>query len=485
MLISMMTMAVLAAGPVAMEFDGSLKDGLKQLAQKSGLNLVVIGDLDEHVQLNLPSVEGEEALETIAAAYELDVTRSGKGSKLWVVKKRGSVAAVAPLATGAVTSLRGEAEQARLAADAAREAADTMREQADSLRNASEAVRAKAQEAVEEAREKAQEAAEDAREKAQEAAEAEREQAQEQTEAARDQAQAQRDLKRATMELERNRVSTGGPVTVDKDTRVETAVAYGGPVIVEENAVVDGDAVAFGGDVVLKKNSVVEGDAVSFGGSEVREEGAVVHGESVSMGGSGFGTTMARNMVKTQRSARAAEARDAAPDSASGLGRGVAMFLLQFALFFGFSFVLMMFAPRRMKALEETIRAEPGTNGLAGFLAMLAVVALSVILVVTIIGIPVALLLWVALTFLVPAIVAIVANAVGARIPTGHVRKTQALVLAAGLLVLLLLAQVPVLNVFVIFGTLCLGFGAIVRTRFGQSPRGQPVIDSMQDVAAL
>jgi hypothetical protein len=32
MLISMMTMAVLAAGPVAMEFDGSLKDGLKQLA---------------------------------------------------------------------------------------------------------------------------------------------------------------------------------------------------------------------------------------------------------------------------------------------------------------------------------------------------------------------------------------------------------------------------------------------------------------------
>ena len=47
-----------------------------------------------------------------------------------------------------------------------------------------------------------------------------------------------------------------------KGERVDNAVAYGGPVTVEEGARVEGDAVAFGGDVILKPGAVVEGDAV-------------------------------------------------------------------------------------------------------------------------------------------------------------------------------------------------------------------------------
>ncbi len=177
---TMMTAVLVTASPVALQYDGSLKEGLKQLAQKSGLNLVVIGDLDEKVQLDLPGVDGEEALETIAQAYGLEVTRSGKGAKVWVIRKAGgtaapSVALVAPVAVvsakGSAESMREAADQARAAADQARAEVDVVREKTESLKNVSAEAREKAQEAMETAREKAQEASDDAREKEQEAAE--------------------------------------------------------------------------------------------------------------------------------------------------------------------------------------------------------------------------------------------------------------------------------------------------------------------------
>lgn len=501
MMMAMMAAMALAAAPVSLEFDGTLKDGLKQLAQKSGLNLVVIGDFDEHVNLNLPAVEGEEALETIAQAYGLEVTRSGKGSKLWVIRRAAAAPVIAGLpvptpptppvplkSVGGVDAAREAADRARQAADEARDQADALREKAEGMRNATQEAREKAQEAAEAAREQAQDAAEEAREQAQEAAELAREQAQEaaeaereKAEALRDQGQAQAELSRAKAELERHRVSTGGPVTVEKGTRVDTAVAYGGPVIVEEDATVEGDAVAFGGDVILKKGAVVQGDAVSFGGAVVKADGSVVHGESVSMGGAGLGSTVARNMVKQQRVNEAEDAQD----SKGGFGRGLAKFLLEFAALFGLGFMMMMFAPQRMKALEATIKAEPAKNGAAGVLGAFALIPLSIMLIVTLVGIPVALVMWAAIPLVATIGLAAVANVVGAKLPTGKLRKTQALVLAVGLFAMLLAMQVPVLGVLVTLAAVAVSFGAIIRTRFGQNTRGTPMLDPMQTTAPI
>lgn len=496
MLMTMMAAMALAAAPVSMEFEGSLKEGLKQLAQKSGLNLVVIGEFDEHVNLNLPSVNGEEAIETIAQAYGLQVTH-GTNTKMWVIR-RAEAPAVIPVVGGVpvpqVPMKSVGPDEAREAADRARESADKLRDQADvlrrkaeSMRNATQDAREKAQQAAEDAREQAQEAAEaareqaqEAREQAQEAAEAEREKA----EAMRDQGQAQADLSRARAELERHRVSTGGPVTVEKGSHVDTAVAYGGPVIVEEDAVVDGDAVAFGGDVILKKGAIVEGDAVSFGGSVVKGEGSEVHGESVSMGGSGIGTAVARNVLKTQRTARVTEAQDSEEPNA-GFGRGLAKFLLEFAALFGLGFMMMMFAPQRMKALEATIKAEPAKNGVAGLLGVVALIPLSLIMIFTLVGIPVVMVMWAALPIVGTIGLAAVANVVGSRMPTGKLRKTQALVLAVGLFAMLLSMQVPVLGVLVFVVAAAISFGAIIRTRFGQSSRGTPMLDPMQTTAPI
>ena len=499
MMMAMMAAMALAAAPVSMEFDGSLKDGLKQLAQKSGLNLVVIGEFDEHVNLNLPSVNGEEALETIAQAYGLQVTRA-PSSKMWVIRRAEAPPPVMPVTGGVPVPLvplkglspeaaREAADQAREAADQAREQAEALRQKAESMRNATEDAREKAQQAAEDAREQAQEAAEAAREQAQEAAELAREQAQEaaeaereKAEALREQSQAQADLSRAKAELERHRVSTGGPVTIEKGSRVDTAVAYGGPVIVEEDAVVDGDAVAFGGDVILKKGAVVEGDAVSFGGSVQKAEGATVHGESVSMGGSGIGTAVARNMVKQQKVAES----DEAGDSKGGFGRGLAGFLLQFAALFGLGFMMMMFAPQRMKALEATIKAEPVKNGLAGLVGLVTLLPLTAILVFTLVGIPVVLVMLPTLVlFIIPVGLAALANVVGSKLPTGKLRKTQALVLAVGLFAMLLALHIPGLWVLVLLVTAAISFGAIIRTRFGQNSRGTPMLDPMQNTAPI
>jgi hypothetical protein len=255
-------------------------------------------------------------------------------------------------------------------------------------------------------------------------------------------------------------------------------VAYGGPVIVEENAVVKGDAVAFGGDVVIKENAVVQGDAVSFGGSVIRGENSVVRGETVSMGGSGLGSAISKGVVKSQRIAeKKADASDG-----SSFGNRVAVFLLQFSLFFGLGFLLMMFAPQRMKAIEETIRAEPARNGIAGTLALFATIPATVLLTVTIIGIPVMVAMWFLLACSIPVGLAVIANAVGSALPTGRVRKTQALVLAAGLLVLMVLSRIPVLGPLVLGIALLVSLGAIIRTRFGQPPRGTPVLDSPMGV---
>jgi hypothetical protein len=114
------------------------------------------------------------------------------------------------------------------------------------------------------------------------------------------------------------------------------------------------------------------------------------------------------------------------------------------------------------------------TSGLVGFLGMLAMVPISVVLTVTLIGIPVMLALWV-VAFLTTALgFAAVASEVGRKLPVMRGRKTQALVLALGLLILLVVAHIPVLGPLVMTLATLVAFGAVIRTRFGHRTRGIP-----------
>jgi hypothetical protein len=446
LLLPLIASLTLAADPVSLQYEGPLNDALKQIAQKGHLNVVATGDLGERVQVSLADVTAEEALETLAKVYGLELTHQGK---MYVIRRANPVGAlaapaspvapVAPVAPGAVPGVadpgdvdlaKDPAEQVRAQAEAAREQADAAREQADAAR----------------------------------------EQAEELADARREQLDAARELAQAHAELEKNRVSAGGPVTVEKNTTVDTAVAYGGPVIVEENAVVDGDAVAFGGDVVLKPNAEVKGNAVSFGGRVVRGPNSVVRGQTMAMGTAGISAGIGKGVAQGTRIAK-----EEVNDEDKG-GNQVAVFLLQFALFFGLGFALKMFAPQRMKVLEATIRNEPWRNLVAG----VATVPASVLVCVTIVAIPVVILAWV---FVAPVAVVIglsaIANALGAVVPTWRLRRTQAVALGLGVGVMLLAFHVPVLGAMAVVLASLVSLGAVIRTRFGQPTRGTPIMESM------
>ncbi len=403
---SVVLSVALAANGVTVQFEGSLKDGLTEIATEGGLNLIVVGELTEPVQVHLTDVSAEEALETVARIYQLELTKQGS---LYVLRRVPAVGSAAPAVAGALPAAEQPATDEETKEDFARATAQ-----------------------------------------------------------------------RATAQTRGgDRSAAGGPVTVKSGEVVQAAVAYGGPVIVESGGRVTDDAVAFGGDVVVKAGGVVDGDAVSFGGQVLKEDTGQVKGHSVTFGSSGIASTMAAHAVKAN-SAIEPELEDG--ESSGGLT--LAGFLGQFVVLFVLGFGLMVFAPQRMKALESAVRAQPVKSGLIGFLALLVAVPLTLFLTITVIGIPVALVMWLGLAVVVPMGLAAVANALGAAAPLGAVRRTQALVLAFGLLVMLLLGRLPGVGPLLVLVASCVSLGAGLRTRFGGSVKGLPTADGLDRFGA-
>ena len=442
-MISLVLLAALAASPtITVEFRGNLRDGLQEIARKGGLNLVASGDLDHDAVIQLKDITAEEALTSVAEAYELQLTQKGS---LWVIKPATAVAAappipplapIPPVAPVAPVPLKSPAAAVD-EAEAAREHAEAMRDEAEELRERAEELR-------------------DAK--------------REEIDAAREQARAHIEAAKAQAGSDKGVVNMNGPVVIKANERVESAISYGGPVTIEKNARVDGDVVSFGGDVVLEENARVEGDAVAFGGKVIKAEGAKVKGEEVSFGSSGLGSVMASKAVKASR-----------PSHASGGDKGgsaIASFFAQFAVLFGAGFLLMMFAPQRMKTIEAEMKQAPAKNGVAGFLAMLSSIPLTIFLCVTLIGIPVALAFWMLAGLCTLMGLVAVANVVGSKVPVARLRRTQAIALAVGLLVMLLVARIPVAGPLLMSVGIFVSLGAIVRTRLGQRGQGMPISTS-------
>jgi len=312
----------------------------------------------------------------------------------------------------------------------------------------------------------AKEAEQDAKEAADEQAQDAEEEARDQAEAAREQAQEAREQISKLRGRHGNSVSNTGPLTIDEDQTVEEAVTYGGPLTV--NGHVRGDAVAFGGGVVLGPKSVVEGDVTSFGGSIQKAEGAVVGGDETAFGGSGMGPAMATVGSELAKHTHHDDSGHSFTVSSS------AGFFLRFVLMFGIGFLSVMFLPSRVKSMESEIKSNPLRCGATGLVASLALVPLSVLLAITLVGIPVLLGLYVVIAVFIIIGYAAVATEIGLRLPLRNVRKTQAVVLALGLLILLLVGYIPVLGSVVLAFIGIVSLGAAVRTRFGSFKQGIP-----------
>ncbi|WIG97471.1 hypothetical protein [Myxococcus sp. SDU36] len=438
-----------AKSTVDISFRGTLRDALKTIADKGGLNLVVTGDLDVPAEVHLRGVTANQALRTVARAYSLRLDQDGT-----------------------IFTLRPMTAQERHAAESG-EANAHVAPAAPEAPPAPSAPPVMAAPPIPPIPDLPSEFAEETREE---------------MKRARDEMKRARDEVRRTMRRNgsRNVVARGQSLEVKEGQAVESAVVYGGNLVVnghvKDDAVafggnlevhgrVDGDAHAFGGNVILGPDARVEGDVSAFGGSVERDDDAQVEGSIESFGGAGIGRMVASEIKKGVKEAKdpSEDRRDRDDD-----GAGLAGFILTFAVLFGLGFLGQMFFPARMKQLGEEVRRKPVQTGLTGFVGLLAMLPLTVVLCITIIGIPVALVLWMAAPVAAALGYAAVASELGTRLPILRGRKTQAVVLALGLLVLMVVSALPILGP--IFTTLVglMALGAVVRTRFGHRPQGMP-----------
>jgi hypothetical protein len=167
-----------------------------------------------------------------------------------------------------------------------------------------------------------------------------------------------------------------GARVVRADERVEDAVSFGGPLRVLGS--VRGNAVAMGSDVIVLSGGQVEGDAISFGGVVRVEPGGEVEGDqltfdSASLVGGSLGESVA-----------------------TGLFSRVEDLARKIALLFSFAGVGVLVAgiwPSHVSHVSATLRSHPFWYGLAGAILSATLTAGSLLLAVTIIGLPFALLI--------------------------------------------------------------------------------------------
>jgi hypothetical protein len=429
--------AVAEASPrITLKFHGPLRDAAERIATEGKLNVVVRGELDEDAELFFQNVPADEALQTLAQAYGLSLEKHGT---IYTLRPRGSEGSpprmIAPLPPIPPTPPTPPTPPSLGSHHGKADSAEEDGDDSDKDDNDDEDADASAAH----------------------------------TQWADKMAQLKdlKDLKDLKGLLRFHKSGGGsdkqtvgtGNVVVEEEEEVDDAIAYGGSLVVKGR--VRGDATAFGGNVHLGPHAVVHGDAVAFGGTVEREPGAKVHGETLSFGGSNGGVLgkhplSAKNLEKHSHSAL------------PGL-------LAQFAVYFALGFVFLMFAPKPMKQIESELRRDPLRCGLTGVLGGAAILGLTVLLTITLVGIPFAVVLVLAAAVGLAMGFSALASEVGTRLPVLRAnRKTQAAVLALGILVFLVVELIPILGPLVLFCAGCFALGATIRTRFGTRPREFP-----------
>ncbi len=148
-------------------------------------------------------------------------------------------------------------------------------------------------------------------------------------------------------------------------------VAVGGHITTEAGAQIGGDAVAIGGGEHLGAGTSVWGDTVTLGGAVDLDPGAIVWGQQVNLG--------AGHLFEFNHPAF----------WAGGL---LILFwvrkLAEFVLFFCLGALLLFAVPNQLATVGSLVSRQPLRAGLAGFLATLAIPFLTLLLVVTLVGIP-------------------------------------------------------------------------------------------------
>jgi cytoskeletal protein CcmA (bactofilin family) len=429
-----------AAKSIDVNFRGSLRDAVKRIAEQGGLNLMATGDLETPVEVHLQGVSAEQALRTLARTYSLRLDQDGSIFTLRPLTATEQAATVAPSAP--VPPMPPMPAMPPVPPTPP----------AMPMISAEDMDPTELQERV------------------------------------RDEMRKTRHRHRG----DRDVVARGQELEVKEDDSVDNAVVYGGNLTVrgnvEEDAVafggnldiygnVEGDASAVGGNVILHEGAHVEGDVSAIGGTVTREEGASVEGSTESFGGGDIGTLVAgelKDNLQKELPKPEHQAEHEVQAKGRSHGGGLVGFILRFAALFGLGFVGQLLFPARMKELSAEITRQPVKSGLTGLVGFIALLPITVVLAITIIGIPVLVALWLVVPIVAALGLAVLASEIGLRVPVLRGRKTQAVVLALGLLILLTVGAIPGIGPVAMTLATMVAFGAAIRTRFGYKLRGIP-----------
>ncbi len=180
-------------------------------------------------------------------------------------------------------------------------------------------------------------------------------------------------------------VAIMGDLRIDGEVRRD-AVAVMGSVTI--NGKVGGEVVAVMGDVVLGPKAEVDGDVVAIGGTLQRDPGAIVRGEVTRVGVGKLSVAK----LQTPSALRAWWDHALGHGALFGFGAGLGWLAVPVLLALGFYALLALVFPGGIRRTGDMLVQRPGAVVLSALLTLMALPVLFILLLVTVVGIPVALL---------------------------------------------------------------------------------------------
>ena len=412
--------------PTGKKFSGDLKDApvdqaLKRIAQAGGLSVVLPPGLRGSVTASFKDTPVEEALRAVLA--QADLTASRQGSVLTVSRESGPRIVISGGKRRFQFGVEGLPDSEEIA-QAAQEAAEEARQAMDEAREDMEAARG--------------------------------------MRGAKDRV-VHGDVTVAAGERVRDVVAIRGNVKLEPGAVAREVTAVVGSVEIGPGAVVLKHATAVGGDLHVAAGARVGRDATSVGGKIVIEPGADVEGSQTAVPIPGLGGLLGMALGASGFGAKA-----------SPLVRAASA-LAEFAVLFALGLLALLLFPRRLDGVAASLTATPWKALLAGLLGTVAMPVLTVLLAVTIIGIPLIAVQWLGVMVAGILGVASLALLLGRRLPLKLDRAQAVAQLAIGTALLVVVGKIPVLGAMVWVAVWLFVFGAVLRTRFGQTLPVEPL----------
>ncbi|MCA9629146.1 MAG: hypothetical protein KC766_15805 [Myxococcales bacterium] len=261
-----------------------------------------------------------------------------------------------------------------------------------------------------------------------------------------------------------DRVVTGSSVTIGKDEVVHDLMVMGGNA--EVLGMVTGDLTVMGGRAVLRPGGRVNGDAAVVGGNLELQDDTEVGGDVGVMGGKLTRAEGAKVLGEVQTNASGDVHGEGRREGGRAMGviEEIGSALTKSALLFVFGVVLMALATRRMDALSQEVTLRPMRSFALGVVSWLAAMVGFIVLCVTVIGIPIALLGVLVLVFVSYAGICAVLQTLGGTL-VRHRTANPYTRLAVGCAVFLLVGAIPWLGGFFTFAVVTMGLGAAIASR--------------------